>query len=309
VQRGAGRLSGAPGTDLAMTRGESAALGRAGTIRVVEAIPATFDFRVAAGETLTVHDPRPPPAVQFVFGGKCAAGGIIELDRDGRFRTPRVSAGRDAANLRVEQGSWSYRLRCTSGRGEGGAVAAGRIAVIRDSGTRALPKARPPNDIDADGRTWRVSYQSAIPDLRVHTKGLGSAFRLNLARGGKAAVIESTSPTVTIPGATLREGTYTYWIDVNGAAAGKVSTLIINFDQTAAQVYIEAPQNGAPWSGDLDVRGAVLPGWTASVDAVPIPIDRQRRFAARVGAPAGTALAIKLAHPERGVHYYLRRAK
>ncbi len=309
VQRGAGRLSGAPGTELAMARGESAVLGRAGTIRVVEAIPTAFDFRVAAGETLTVHDPRPPTAVQFVFGGKCAAGGIIELDRDGRFRTPRVSAGKDAANLRVEQGAWSYRLRCSSGRGEGGAVAAGRIAVLRDSGTRALPKARPPNDIDADGRTWRVSYQSAIPDLRVHARGVAAPFRLHLARGGKAEVIEAAAPVVTVRGATLREGTYTYWVDVDGARQGKVSTLIINFDQTAAQVYIESPQNGAPWSGDLDVRGAVLPGWTASIDAVAIPIDRQRRFAARVGPPAGNALAIKLSHPERGVHYYLRRAR
>lgn len=309
VARGSGRLSGAPGTELAMARGESAVLGRAGTIRVVEAIPTSFDLRVAAGETLTVHDPRPPTAVQFVFGGKCAGGGIVELDRDGRFRTPRVSAGKDAANLRVEQGAWSYRLRCTTGRGEGGAVAAGRIAVLRDSGTRALPKARPPNDIDADGRTWRISYQSVIPDLRVHARGAGSSFRLHLARGGKAEVIDSASPMITIPGAKLREGTYSYWIDVNGQAQGKPSTLIINFDQTAAQVYIEAPPNGAPWGADLDVRGAVLPGWTAAVGAVPIPIDRQRRFAARVGAPTGSALAIRLSHPERGVHYYLRRAR
>jgi hypothetical protein len=220
-----------------------------------------------------------------------------------------VSAGKDAANLRVEQGAWSYRLRCSTGRGEGGAVATGRIAVIRDSGTRALPKARPPNDIDADGRTWRISYQSMIPDLRVHAKGTGAPLRLNLARGSKTEVIEAPGPTIAVPGASLREGTYSYWIDVNGAMEGKVSTLIINFDQTAAQVYIEAPQNGAPWEGDIDVRGAVLPGWTATIDAVAIPIDRQRRFAARVGAPSGSALAIKLAHPERGIHYYLRRAK
>jgi hypothetical protein len=313
IARGAGQLSGAPGTDLAMSRGESAVLGRAGTIRVVEAIPAAFDLRVAAGEVLTVHDPRPGPAVQFVFGGKCPEGGIVELDRDGRFRTPRVSAGKDAANLRVEQGAWSYRVRCTTGRGEGGAVASGRIAVIRDSGTRALPRARPPNDIDADGRTWRISYQSLIPDLRVHAPGAppgrGAAYRLSLSRGGKTEVIASTSPSIAVPGGSLREGTYSYWIEADGAMQGKISTLIINFDQTAAQVYIESPQDGAPWTGDLDVRGAVLPGWTATVDTVEIPIDRQRRFAARVGAPSAGALAIKLSHPERGIHYYLRRRK
>ena len=307
--RGTGRLAGAPGTELAMARGESAVLGRAGTIRVVEAIPATFDFRVPVGETLTVHDPRPPTAVSFHFGGKCPDGGVVELDRDGRFRTPRASAGKDAANLRVDGGAWSYRLRCTAGGREGGAVAAGRIAVIRDAGTRALPKLRPPNDIEADGRTWRVSYQSAMPDLRVLAKGAGAAFRLTLAAGGKADVFEAASPTITIPGARLREGTYTYWVEIDGKKQDKVSTLIINFDQTAAQVYIESPQDGAPWSGDLDVRGAVLPGWTAAVDVVSIPIDPQRRFAARVGTPPGTALAIRLSHPARGIHYYLRRGK
>jgi hypothetical protein len=309
VARGAGKLAGAPGTELAMARGESAVLGRAGTIRVVDAIPTRFDLRVPAGETLTVHDPRPPTAVQLAFGGRCPEGGVIELDRDGRFRTPRVSAGQDAANLRVDPGAWAYRLRCTSGAGEGAPVAAGRIAVLRDAGTRALPKERPPNDIDADGRTWRLSYQSVIPDLRVHAKGAAPPFRLHLKRGGKLEVIEATSAIVTVPSASLREGTYTYWIEANGAVQGKVSTLIINFDQTAAQVYIESPQDGAAWSGDVDVRGAVLPGWTASVDTIAIPIDRQRRFAARVGAPAGGTLVIKLAHPERGIHYYLRRSK
>ncbi|HWO18376.1 MAG TPA: hypothetical protein VNO30_06355 [Kofleriaceae bacterium] len=310
IARGAGKLSGAPGTDLAMARGESAVLGRAGTIRVVDAIPTRFDLRVPAGETLTVHDPRPPSAVQLQFGDRCPEGGIIELDRDGRFRTPRVSAGKDAANLRVDPGAWTYRLRCTTGGGEGAAVATGRIAVLHDAGTRALPKARPPNDIDADGRTWRISYQSVIPDLRVHARGVLPPFRLILSRGGgKNEAIEATAPVVTVPGASLREGTFTYWIEASGALKGKISTLVINFDQTAAQVYIESPEDGAAWTGDLDVRGAVLPGWTASVDTVAIPLDRQRRFAARVGAPAGGTLVIKLAHPERGIHYYLRRSK
>jgi hypothetical protein len=89
----------------------------------------------------------------------------------------------------------------------------------------------------------------------------------------------------------------------------KVSTLIIDFDQTAPQVYIESPNNAQPWNGDIDVRGAVLPGWSAAVDEIAIPIDRQRRFAAKVGIPSGQALAIRLSHPQRGIHYYLRRPK
>jgi hypothetical protein len=112
-----------------------------------------------------------------------------------------------------------------------------------------------------------------------------------------------------VPGSQLREGTYTYWIDRDGVKQDKVSTLTIDFDQTAPQVYIELPINGQPWPGDIDVRGAVLPGWSAAVEAIPIPIDRHRRFIAKVGTPGGNALAIRLSHPVRGVHYYLRRPK
>ncbi len=88
-----------------------------------------------------------------------------------------------------------------------------------------------------------------------------------------------------------------------------MSTLKITFDQTAPQVYIESPPNGQTFGPEIDVRGAVLPGWSAKVDAFDIPIDKNtRRFAAKVPPPEGQALAIRLAHPQRGVHFYLRRA-
>jgi hypothetical protein len=57
------------------------------------------------------------------------------------------------------------------------------------------------------------------------------------------------------------------------------------------------------------VRGAVLPEWTAEIDGISIPIDKQRRFMANVGLPRDGALAIRLSHPRRGIHYYLRRPK
>lgn len=309
VQRGSARLSGAPGKLLDLTRGEIALLTRTGTLRALEAIPTTFDFRVAPGESLTIHDPRPPSVVQFQLGARCTSGGIVEVDRDARFRSPRVSAGREVANLRLDAGAWAYRVRCTSGGDEGAAVATGRIVVVKDGGTRALPTLRPPNDIEVDGRTWRVSYQSAMPDLLVRAPPGGRSYRLHVAQGGSEEVFDAARPQIAIPGARLREGSYTYWVDIDGAKHNVVSTLIINFDQTAAQVYLESPADGAVWQSEIEVRGAVLPGWTAEIDSIAIPIDRQRRFAAKVNPPAGTALAIRLAHPQRGVHYYLRRAK
>ena len=309
MQRGGSKLTGAPGAELAMARGESATLTRGGAIRVVDAIPGYFDFRVVAGESLTIHDPKPPTAVQFQFDGKCPEGGIVEVDRDGRFRTAKVSAGKDFANVLIPGGNWSYRLRCTRSGDEGGAAASGRVTALRDDGRRPLPTNQGVNDIDADGRNYRISYQSAIPKVVVHVRNPGASHRLHLASAGKEQTFDSSTATITVPGAQLHEGTYSYWIDRDGVKQDKVSSLTIDFDQTAPQVYIESPVNGQPWSGDIDVRGAVLPGWSAAVEAIAIPVDRQRRFSAKVGAPGGTALAIRLSHPQRGIHYYLRRQK
>lgn len=309
VLRGNVKLTGANGGELAMNRGETATVAKVGTIRVIEAIPTYFDFKVAVGETITIHDPKGATAVQFLFGGKCADGGFIEMDNDPRYRTAKVSSGKDSANMMVGAGGWAYRLRCSSRGGDTAAVGSGRIVVRRDSGNRALPKQPAVNDIDADGRNYRISYQSAIPTVVVKTKGTGSQFRLHVATGGKEQVFEGKGASIKVPGSKLDEGTYTYWLDRDGVKDPKVSTLTIDFDNTAPQVYIQLPVNNRAFEDEILVRGAVLPGWTAAVDGVTIPIDSQRRFSAKVPRPAGRALAIKLSHPQRGVHYYLRRGK
>ena len=307
VGKGKAKLTGGAGAELEMNRGEVATLAaKGGAIHPVEAIPSYFDFRVSVGESLTVHDPRPPSAIQFVFDGKCPGGnGVIELDRDGRFTSSKQSAGKDTANLAVQGGGWAYRLRC----GEGGAVALGRIVVTRDDGSRRLPKITPENPIDADGRNYTLSYQSQIPTLVVKYPGTGGSFKLHVASGGKEDTFEGSSPIIKVPGTKLHEGTFTYWFDHDGVKQPKVSQLKIDFDNTAPQVYIESPTNGQPWTGDIRVAGAVLPMWTAAVEATSIPIDKQRRFNVTVGAPTGNALAIRLSHPQRGTHYYLRRQK
>jgi len=307
--RGAAKLTGSGGGELEMNRGETATLAKNGTIRVIEAIPSFFDFRLSVGETVTIHDPKGLAAVQFSFGGKCSEGGFIEMDRDARFRTAKVSGGKDQANLSVGAGNWAYRLRCTTASGDSAAVGSGRIALVRDAGTRTLLKPVT-NDIDTDGRNYSLGYQSTIPNFAVRIKGEGGPFVLHMATGGSEETFSGPGPKITVPGEKLKEGTYSYWIDRNGVKDPKVSTLKIYFDNTAPQVYIQSPSYGKPWGeGDIDVRGAVLPGWSAAIEGVAIPMDKQLRFAAKVAQPPGNALAIKLSHPKRGVHYYLRRPK
>lgn len=305
MAHGSGKLVGA--SALEMSGGESATLLKAGTINPGVVIPRYFDFKVVVGDTpksFVVHDPKGATAVQFAFNGKCPSGGTVELDHDGRFRTPRVSEGKETANMLVPAGSWAWRLRC------GGVPANGQIAVVQDAGRRPLPPKPSKNPIDADGRVYTVSYQSLIPNIEVHYKGTGSAFKLHLAQGGVDEVFESAQPVVEIPGKKLKEATYTFWFEKDGKQ-DKVTTLKISFDQTAAQVYIEQPVDGAVFGDDVEVGGAALPGWTAKVDAVEIPVTdpNTRRFHAKVPPPTGgaQALAIRLSHPQRGVHFYLRR--
>lgn len=296
---------------LELGRGESALLTGAGALRVLVAVPEVADVAIAVGDSATLHDAKGAAAVQFRFGDKCPAGGVIELDQSSSFKSPSVSAGSGAANLLVGSGSYSYRLRCDDA--DSRPVASGRLSVVRDGGKRALPAAPPPFQFDADGRTYRVGYQSAIPTMNVVWKGAtGSGFTLRLARAGKDQSFPSSDPFYSIPGSKLSEGTYTVWFEKSGARS-KVSTLIIDFDNTAPTVYIDQPDDGAAWpSGELTVAGAVLPGWAVSVDGVALPLDKQRRFRAQVPAPSGDtagALAIRVSHPQRGVHYYLRRPR
>jgi len=299
------------GATLELAGGESATMLKAGEINPGVVIPRYFDFRVevdTAPRSFWIHDPKGVTAVQFAFGSKCSTGGTIEMDHDGRFRTPRVSEGKEAANMLVPAGSWAYRLKCANGN----VGASGTVLVVRDAGRRPLPPKPAKNPIDADGRVWSISYQSLIPNLEVTFPGGGAgAYKLHVATGGTEQTFEAAKNVVEVPGSKLKEATYTFWFDKDGVKQDKVSTLKINFDQTAAQVYIESPIDGQAFGTDVEVGGAELPGWTASIDSVDLPIvdASTRRFHAKVGAPSGgaQALAIRLSHPQRGVHYYLRR--
>ncbi|HEY4058216.1 MAG TPA: hypothetical protein VGM39_16500 [Kofleriaceae bacterium] len=306
LRKGTGHLKGSAGGEMDLTAGESATLAKTGSIRQTVVIPKYYDLRIAAGESATIHDYSGKTAVQFAFGEKCSGGnGFVELDSDNRFQTAAISPGKDQANMLVQAGSWAYRIRCSSNENT---VASGRISVLRDAGTRKL---LPPLNIpiDPDGRSYRLDYQSSIPDVTINTKGTGSNFKIHMATGGKEQVFEGKGGKVKIPGKSLDEGVYTYYQERDGVKDTKISTLTIGFDNTAPQASIERPVQGKAWDAQVDIRGSVLVGWSASVDAVPLPINpKDRRFTGKVDKPTGAqALAIKLSHPQRGFHYYIRR--
>jgi hypothetical protein len=308
ISRGMLELTSKDGTKLPMNKGDSAALTKAGAIRVIDSIPTYYDVSIAVGSSMQIHDPKGATAIRFEFRDKCSGGGDVELDRDNRFKTPRVSTGTGSANHSVS-GSWSYRLRCS-----GKVVASGRVSVLRDSGERKLSPKEVTNAIEADGRNYTISYQSLVPNIQVKWKGAtGTNFKLFLASGGKSQTFASATPQVTVPGKAFKEGEFTYWFEREGGgvAKSKVSTLTMDFDQQAAQVYIESPPNGTPFGAAVEVRGAALAGWTAfGSDGKALKLDKQHRFNATFDPPSeANALAIRLSHPQFGEHIYVRRGK
>lgn len=295
-------------TALDIASGETAQIARTGTIAPGIVVPKYFDFQITAGDTaktVWIHDGRGLTAIQFAFNGMCNEGGTIEADRDTRFRTPRISDGKDAANMQLAAGAWVWRLRC------GGTSAGGRVIIVKDSGRRPLPPRPSKNSIDADGRNYTIAYQSLIPVVAVRFKGSGSRFKLHIAGAGAEQVFEADSPTVEIPSGKLKEGSYALWFERDDVKQDKITTLKITFDQTAAQVYIESPVDGQAFGDEIYLAGAALPGWTAAFDGIEIPVieTATRRFKAKVPRPrsGAQAIAIRLSHPQLGVHYYLRR--
>ncbi len=146
INRGAAKLTGANGAGSAdMNRGETATMAKTGTVHLIEAIPTYYDFAVTVGaesSSFRVHDPKGATALRFLFGTKCPNGGVIEIDHDNHFRAPKVSGGKEGANVMLTGGSWAWRLRCSQGDSEGGAVASGSIGVMRSPArTRSMPTA------------------------------------------------------------------------------------------------------------------------------------------------------------------------
>jgi hypothetical protein len=86
--------------------------------------------------------------------------------------------------------------------------------------------------------------------------------------------------------------------------------VVVQFDNAAPTASISAPaERGFAPGATVSVTGSALPGWTVSVQGRELPQDGQQRFSGEAAAPSDVrALSIRFSHPQRGVHYYLRRS-
>lgn len=275
--------------------------------------PATAKMTFSAGESINIHDPTAPTAVRVRFGDTCPADGVLELGRNGSFTRPVTSlAVNGSATVLVPNGSHRYRIRCATGRTLGTeARAQGSIRVARDAGTQQLPRTAPRSTVGTDGRRYTVLYQTILPEITFDWPHPAEATAYDLTvtpSNGRPTTVHSARPTTTIASGRLDEGNYTVvWATSDGAHQSRPTTMKIDFDNATPVAFLRGPAPGAPMSGTVHVDGGVQEGATVSVGGQSIPVDSQNRFVGDVPAPTnGECLAIRLSHPQRGVHYYLR---
>jgi hypothetical protein len=306
--------------DLKSRRGlEPLAAGETATLRadgVVEFAagrgPKTADFFISAGESAIIRDPRPPTALGFRFGSKCESEGVVQLIRRGRSRGS--SKGEGSANLLLPRGGHRYRVRCLDEEGSPKKVVArGRLRVVRDSGRARLPKSPPPTLVDTDGRRYTVLYQNLLPVISVRwpeaPDAKGYVLEAKSERGGDQTV-RTSSPRHEFESGDLEEGRHQLTFRTEAGKSSPTTTLVIRFDNVAPKASVRQPKNRSFRPGEtVTVKGVALPGWEVSVGGTELPLDVQQRFSGQVVVPKGqNGIAIRLASPGRGVHYYVRRS-
>ena len=300
VERGEVLLDG-DRTDATARAGETGVMTKDGAASVRDLVPSTADVAVPIGERAVIHDPSRRVAVEIDLAGACAGGGVLELaDARGSFRAPRRIGGA-RARFYAHAGATRYRVRCD----DGGAIKTGVVRVQGDTGAAPVVRTPPVNTIETDGRKYFITYQNRLPTFTVNW---------NEARGSATLHVRSGGGERTIPGSgtfdlgTLPEGTHTVWITA-GRRSSPETTITIDFDNAAPTAQITAPPPRATWDDDVSVTGVTVEGWSVSVDGAPVTRDATGRFRTSVASAGKNAFAIRLAHPQHGVHYYLRRRK
>ena len=266
------------------------------------------DFAISAGESASIHDPGSPTAVRFRFGEECATGAIVELARSGSsFTRPIRGTGRSSATLNVTNGSHAYRVRC------GGAApfASGTLRVSRDAGTATLPRRAPRTTVDADGRHYTVLYQTLLPIITLRWPRATEApgYIISVQNAGRAAEeVRTDDAEESFPAGHFGDGNYTFTFrTADGRVRTAPTSMRIDFDNATPAAHLETPSPRASVAGGATISGVAGEGATVTVGGAALATDRNGRFSGE-SAPTGgeRCIAIRVAHPQRGVHYYLR---
>jgi hypothetical protein len=304
VTRGQASIVTASGEE-PIAAGDTAAIAAGGEVAKRATPPTHFDAVVAAGESPVIHDPRPPTAVAFGFD--CDGAGTVEIAGKKGFKKPAIeSTGDGTAKVLLAAGKHKYRVVCD----RGGAGGSGTVTVKRDSARKELPSDPPRNVLDADGRDYTVLYQNLLPEIVLRwTDPRGKKpYQLHLVSAGKQRTMKSGEARQTLASGVLREGEHRWWFEAATGEKSQETRLTIDFDNAAAAAYIRRVESTA--AGGVRVEGAAVSDSKVSVNGESVQLDQHRRFTAQVDPlPGSRACALRIAHREGGVHYYVLRTE
>lgn len=285
--------------------GDVAVVEADGTLAFSNRAPTRVVLSIPAGESAVIHDLKAPTAIGVRFGGACSDEGRLEVSKDRGFaRIIARTGGRTGGNVLLAPGGFSYRVQCP-GKG-----AKGSLQIVRDLAFKTLPKRAPRTQVDADGREYVITYQNLLPELTLSWREAPPrakyVFVIQTASGAPKR-ITSRLPRVSVKSGEIGEGRHRFWVETPETGGSSPETRIeIEFDNALSSVAFDRVEAK---EGKIVVRGVALEGTRITVEDSPIALDRQQRFNAElVPRPGDNSVAIRIAHPKLGIHYYVIRS-
>ena len=297
-QEGAGP-AGAGGADASMEASPDADSGSApqGYKRSLD----HFSLVIPPSTSATVHSARAPVAVGFEIVGRCRDRAVVQL---GRLRYH----GSGTVGVPLPFGRHRYRVRCLEGgRIQKKVVSRGWVRVLRDVGTRRLPRRPPTSHVDADGRKYKIYYQNQPPKIVLRWPRAPKAKGYTLVLDGKARPIDSGQ--YEFSSGDLSDGSHQVRFEAAGRRS-RTTHIDVRFDNAATTASLSAPGEGGFRPGEqVAVSGVALPGWKVSADGGTIEMQKGQRFVGTVTTTERRPdVALRLWHPRLGTHYYLRHS-
>lgn len=274
--------------------------------------PDFADFSVKAGDSFVVHSAKPPVAIEFDFADQCPHGGIAQLSH----KSMR-SQGNKNARLLVNSGYSRYIVRClkADGTAQTKAKKTGRITVLRDPGTAALPRKAPVSQVDADGRNYKILYQNQLPIVKLrwpNAPKAGSYIVTVSSKAGGKREFKTKRAVYSLKSGALRDGMHRFsYKTADSRQTSKTTTVTIRFDNAAPKITLREPKEGKFHAGEsVNVSGVAVRGWKISLVNGTISTDEYNRFRGSVKYTSRyRSIALRVTHQQRGTHYYLRRGQ
>ena len=264
---------------------------------------------VTAGGATWIHSVSAPVNVAIRFADICPHGGAVKLSG-----TRITYIGSMQAVVPLRMGKHRYQIFCAAENQilKRRPDTSGMLQLVKDQGKVSLALTPPVSTILMDGRTWNVNYQSRLPAIRVKwpSPPEGKAFKLYVS-GEKTQKISLSRPVYLFKSGKLKEGTHTIkFIEESSGVRSRSTTLRIQFDNVSDKAALTEPREEAFATGEtVAVSGTAMPGWNVNAPGGNIAIDSAGRFEGSLQHnPAYLAVWLRLSHPLRGIHYYLRRA-